>query len=202
MRTLARLCVLAAAILAMHAATVRAEIYQIDPVHSSVTFQIRHFFSKVSGRFNQFNGVIEFDPARPETSFVDAAIRVDTIDTGNQKRDTDLKSPKFFDAETFPTITFASKKIEPNGAKSARVTGELIIHGVKQPATLDVTFLGKGKGMKGESKIGFTAKTKIDRKNFGLKWNQVVEGTSVLGDEVEIEINVEANSVSSAASKS
>src|SRR2546430_231051 len=121
--------VLVAAICSLCASSVEAEIYTIDPAHSSVTFQIRHFFSKVSGRFNDFSGVFDFDPKKPESCFVDSAIRVESIDTGNAKRDQDLRSNNFFNVAEYPTITFASKKVERTGEDSGKITGDLIIHG-------------------------------------------------------------------------
>ncbi len=170
----------------------RAETFSIDPVHSAVQFEIRHLFSTVPGRFNDFEGTVTFDQAKPEASSVEATIQTASIDTANAQRDGHLKSEDFFAVEKYPTATFKSTKTERTGDKTGKIEGELTLHGVTKPVTLDVEYLGMGKGMEGDTRAGFTATVTIDRKEFGLNWGKVVEGTSVLGDEVKITVNVEA----------
>lgn len=170
----------------------RAETLSIDPVHSAVQFEIRHLFSKVPGRFNKFESTVQFDQANPESSSVTATIQTESIDTGNEKRDEHLRADDFFDAKKYPEITFKSTKIERTGEKTGKITGDLTMHGVTKPVTLQVEYLGMGKGMQGETRAGFTATTTIDRKEFGLDWGKVIEGTAVLGDEVKITVQVES----------
>lgn len=178
--------------LTLAAIPLRAETLSVDPAHSAVRFEIRHLFSTVPGRFNEFESTVTFDQAKPEDSSVEATIQIASIDTGNEKRDGHLKAADFFDAEKFPTLTFKSTKISQTGEKTGKIEGDLTLHGVTKPVTLDVEYLGMGKGMQGETRAGFNATTTINRKDFGLTWSKVVEGTSVLGDEVKITVNVEA----------
>lgn len=172
---------------------VAADTYEFDPAHSAIGFKIRHLFSDVPGRFNQFSGKIVYDEAAPEKSSVDVMIQAASIDTANAKRDADLKSPRFFDVAKFPELAFKGKKVEKKDDKTFVVTGDLTIHGVTQEVPVTVEFLGKGKGMKGEPVSGWSGSTTIDRTKFGLVYNAVVEGSKLLGDEVKIDIQVEAH---------
>jgi len=169
-----------------------AETYQIDPVHSSIGFKIKHLFSKVTGRFAEVNGVIEIDPNQPENSSVNATIEVKSIDTQNAKRDSHLKTADFFDVEKFPAMTFKSKHVKKIDDKTADVIGDLTIHGVTKEVPLRVKFLGKGPGMAGKEITGWEATTTINRKDFGLTWGKMIEGVAAVGDEVEIELQIEA----------
>lgn len=169
-----------------------AETYTIDAIHSSVSFKIRHLFSKVPGRFNEFEGTIQVDRENLANSKVEVSIDVASIDTANERRDGHLKSPDFFDVENHPKMTFESTKVVPKGGNRAEVHGNLTIHGVTRPVVLDTEILGFGPGMGGFT-AGFEATTTIDRKDFGITWNRVLDaGGAVLGDEVEINLNVEA----------
>jgi polyisoprenoid-binding protein YceI len=167
------------------------ETYKIDPVHSSVGFKIRHFFSKVPGQFTDFDGTITMDSSDISKSKAEATIKTASVNTKNDKRDGHLKSPDFFDAEKNPTITFKStswKEVEKN---SYEVTGDLTIHGTTKPATLHVKFLGAGPAM-GGVRGGWEATTTINRMDFGVSWNKAAEGGgTILGEEVEISLNVE-----------
>lgn len=177
--------------------TAGAETYKIDPVHSSINFKVRHFFSYVTGHFTRFEGTIEFDPKHPEHSSVTAAIDAASIDTGNQKRDDDLRSGDFFEVSKYPTISFKSKSVKVTGADSADIVGDLTIHGVTKEIALHAHFLGKGKGMGGDTITGWEVKPDpIKRTDYGLNWNKVVEGTAVVGEDVIITINAEANATS------
>lgn len=172
---------------------VAADTYEFDPAHSTIGFRIRHLFSDVSGRFNKFSGKIVYDETAPEKSSVDVTIQADSIDTANAKRDAHLKTPDFFDVEKYPELTFKGKKVEKKDAKTFVVTGDLTIHGVTREVPVTVEFLGKGKGMEGEPVSGWGASITIDRNEFGVTYNGLVEGSEILGDEVKIDIQVEAH---------
>jgi polyisoprenoid-binding protein YceI len=171
-----------------HAAT-----WDVDPTHSSVAFAVRHMMiSTVHGRFGTFTATAEGDPSSPETAKIEASIDVASIDTDNEKRDTHLKSPDFFDAEQFPKMTFKSKKIESAGAGKYKVTGDLTLHGLTKEVVLEVEGPTKPVTM-GNTKAGAHATTKIKRKDFGISWNKAMDGGGVVvGDDVDVTIDVEA----------
>lgn len=174
--------------------TVQAAVYEIDQSHSSVSFKIKHLFSNVKGQFNDFEGTIDYDAANPEASKAEATIQAASIDTNHEKRDEHLRNPDFFDVEKYPRLTFKSTRVEKISDTKAKVEGLLSIHGVEKPVVLDVEFLGTGRDPWGNAKAGFTATTKINRKDFGIVWNQALEtGGVLLGDEVEITLEIEAN---------
>ncbi len=170
-----------------------AQTWNIDPSHSHIQFAVRHMvISKVRGRFNKFSGSLSFDPAAPQSGSVQATIEVDSIDTTDEKRDGHLKSPDFFDAAKFSTLTFKSTGITGSGS-DLKVTGDLTIHGVTKSVTLDVESLGGGKDPWGGERQGFSAKTTINRQEFGLTWSQTLEtGGLLVGDKIEIELDIEA----------
>ena len=172
-----------------------AEKFEIDPVHSTIGFKVKHLFSYVTGRFNEVQGTISADAAKPEDSSVEVKIATKSVNTANEKRDTHLRSPDFFDAEKFPEMTFKSKKIARTGDDTADVTGDFTLHGVTKEVMLKVKFLGKGKGVTGGLQTGWEAKTTLKRSDYGLVWNKVIEGTSVVGDDIEIELLIEAPAV-------
>ncbi len=167
--------------------------WNIDTSHSSVHFTVRHMvISKVRGGFTKWSGTLDFDPEHPEATSIAVKIETASIDTHEAQRDGHLRSPDFFDAEKFPTITFESKKIDRAG-DTFRVTGDLAMHGVTKPVTLEAEFLGAGKDPWGNQRAGFTAHGKLDRREFGLQWNQVLEaGGLLVGDTIDIAIDVEA----------
>lgn len=181
--------------------SVWAATYKIDKDHTTVGFKIRHLFSRVQGRFDQFEGTIEFEPDKPSTWQVQATIQAASINTGVSKRDNHLRSKDFFDVERYPAITFKSTAV--NGGN---LEGILSMHGVEKPVVLNLEVHGVGKDPWGNVRAGFTATTKINRKDFGLTWNEVIEGGQVLvGEEVEITLEVEGieqQASQSAASKS
>jgi polyisoprenoid-binding protein YceI len=173
-----------------------ADTYKIDPVHSAIGFKVRHFFSHVSGSFGKFEGTIKVDPDHPEKSSVIATIDATSVDTKNEKRDEDLRSEHFFDVAKYPTITFKSKSVKQTGADSGDIVGDLTMHGVTREITLPVKFLGKGTGMGGKQISGWQVTTDpIKRSEYGLTWSKAIEGTSVVGEEVSISIDVEADKV-------
>jgi len=166
--------------------------WAIDPVHSEVGFTIRHIWSKVPGKFTKFDGTIVYDPQNPAAASVKAVIEAASINTGNEMRDGDLKSGKFFDVAKYPTITFQSVKVTPATDGALKVEGNLTMHGVTKPVTLDAKFLGAGPGMEGEPRSGFEATTTVNRKDFGIVWNKTLDqGQMLLGDDVTIRINIE-----------
>jgi polyisoprenoid-binding protein YceI len=173
-----------------------ATTYVVDPHHTSVGFRVRHLFTWVDGRFSRFDGTIEFDPDAPEKTAVNGTIEVASIDTNVEKRDAHLRSGDFFDVEQHPKITFRSTGVTDVDAKAgtAKLHGDVTIHGVTKPVVLDVKFLGAATDPWGNRKAGFSGTTTVDRKDFGLSWNQALETGGVLvGDEVEVRIDVEAN---------
>ncbi len=173
--------------------TASAQSLKIDPEHSSVTFRVRHLFTKVQGRFQKFEGSVEFDEKNLAASKVGATIQVASIDTNVEARDKDLRSKRFFDVERFPTLTFASNGVADVAGKRGKVRGILTMHGVSKEVVLETEFLGKGKDPWGNMRYGFHAETKINRKDFGMTWNEAVEaGGLLVGDEVEIVLDVEA----------
>ena len=169
------------------------QTYKIDPVHSTIGFKVRHLVGKVTGRFGEVSGIIRIDSDHPETSSVEASIQVRSIDTGNAKRDGHLKSADFFDAAQFPVITFKSKKVNVVDKANADVVGDLTIHGVTKEVTLHVQFLGLAKGPDGTPQTGWEAATKINRTEFGLIWNKLVEGTAMIGEDVDISLQIESD---------
>src|SRR6202051_5134383 len=141
-----------------------ADTYAFDKAHSSVGFQIRHLFSNVTGKFDDFTGTIQDDEANPEQSSVEVTIKTASIDTGVKMRDDDLRSPNFFDAAKFPEITFKSTSVKRSGENTADVTGNLTMHGVTKEVVLKVELLGKGAGMKPGSIVsGWDAGTALKR---------------------------------------
>ena len=175
------------------AAVAAPETYKIDPVHSAVSFKVRHLFSYVNGKFTKFEGTFSVDPDAPAKSTVSATVQTESIDTANPKRDEHLKSPDFFDAAKLPEITFKSKSVKMTGKDTADVVGDFTMHGVTKELTLHAQFLGKGKGMQGEISGWHLTSAPIKRSDYGLNWNKAIEGTAVVGEEVEITIDVEAD---------
>lgn len=167
--------------------------YEIDTTHSSIDFSIRHLvIAKVRGRFTKFRGTIELDAADLSKSTVSVEIEAASISTNEDKRDAHLRSADFFDVENYPLLTFTSKQVEVDGS-DLRVTGALSIHGVTRDVVLLVESLGTAKDPYGNERIAFAAKTSIDRKVFGLHWNQLLDaGGFMVGDKVEIGLDVEA----------
>lgn len=169
--------------------------YKIDSSHSSAGFSVKHMMvSNVKGQFSKVTGTISYDEARPEATVVEASVDVTTINTNEPKRDAHLKSPDFFDVEKFPTMTFKSKKAAKDG-RGLLLTGDLTMHGVTKEVTLDVEVSPEVKGMRpGVLVRGANATAKLSRKEFGLNWNRAIEaGGVVVGDEVLITIDIEAN---------
>jgi polyisoprenoid-binding protein YceI len=168
--------------------------WNIDTSHSGVHFTVRHMvIAKVHGRFNQWSGVITLDDQNLAASSVSVDIDAASITTSEDKRDGHLRSPDFFDVEKFPKITFRSTKIDAKGSSDLKVTGDVSIHGVTKPVTLAVEKLGQAKDPWGVERIVFSGTTSIDRKDFGLQWNQALEaGGFLVGDRIDVTLEVEA----------
>lgn len=164
------------------------ETYQIDPVHSSVTFQVRHFFTPVPGSFHKFDGTISVDRDDLEKSSVDVSIDTTSVDTANAKRNGHLNSADFFDTAKFPKMTFKSTSWKQTGDDTFDVTGDLTIKDVTQSVVLGVKLLGFGPGMGGAFLSGWEASTTLDRTDFGMTY-----GPGVVGNDVKVSITVEAD---------
>ena len=166
---------------------------EIDRSHSEVAFQVRHLLSKVRGRFNDFAGTVEFDPARPHQSRVDVVIQAASVDTAEPARDNHLRTSDFFDVEKFPTLTFTSTSVTPRGDEAYDVVGDLTIHGVTRQVTLPATYLGTAQDPWGNAKFVFEAELTLNRKDFGLLWNAALEtGGFLVGDEVRVSLSIQA----------
>ena len=173
--------------------------WNLDPVHSSVQFSARHMMvSNVRGKFRDFSVDIAFDPAHPEQGRVEAVIQAASIDTGMEPRDQHLRSADFLRRGDHPTLTFTSTGISRSGDDRFHVQGDLTIRGETKPVMLDVEYLGVARNLQGGSSAGFTAKTRISRKDWGLTWNVGLEsGGWLVSDDVRIEIDLELLSAAS-----
>ena len=176
--------------------TVQAEpvtTWTIDPTHSHVEFAVRHLMiTTVKGRFADVQGTVRIDEADLSKSQADITIGVASIDTREPQRDAHLRSADFFEAETFPTITFRSSRLIRKSDDSFTLVGHLTIRGVTEEVSLDVTAEGRGKDPWGGERAGFSARTQIKRSRFGLTWNQLLEAGGVaVGDDIKISIDLE-----------
>ncbi len=168
--------------------------WDIDVGHSAIHFWVRHMvISKVHGRFARWSGAIELDPQDLSRSSVEVKIDAASIDTQVADRDAHLRSPDFLDVAKYPELTFRSRRVEKGGGSGLRITGDLTLHGVTREVTLEAEFAGTGKDPWGNERAGFSAKTSLDRKDYGLAWNAALEAGGVLvGEKVEISIELEA----------
>ncbi len=175
--------------------------WNIDASHSGISFSIRHMvFTKVRGRFAKYSGTIALDDDNLARASVDVTIDASSIDTGTPDRDKHLRSADFFDVEKFPELRFKTKTVEDLGDGKLRVLGQLTIRDVTRDVILEAESTGRGKDPWGNERIGFFAKTSIDRKDFGLQWNQLLEAGGVLvGDRVDIDLDVQAVKASAVA---
>ncbi|MFY9924032.1 MAG: YceI family protein [Opitutaceae bacterium] len=173
------------------AASAAVETYAIDPVHSSVTFSVRHFLTRVPGHFAKFTGTITVDRDNLENSSVVATIDVGSVSTDNEKRDNHLKSPDFFDAAKFDSIAFKSTSWKKTGEGTFDVAGDLTIHGVTKPVVLKVDLLGFGPGMMGAQLSGWDASVTLNRRDFGVNGPAMLG--KALGDDVGVSITIEAD---------
>ena len=167
--------------------------WKIDTSHTSAAFSVRHMMiSNVHGQFQTVTGTVEFDENDPLRSVVDVQIDVASLTTRDERRDGHLRSADFFDAEKYPYITFKSRRVEKTDATRGRLIGDLTIRDVTKEVVLDVEYAGQAKSPFGTVNAGFTGRTKINRKDFGLNWNVALETGGVLvGDTVNITIDLE-----------
>ncbi len=171
-----------------------AATYNVNKPHTMATFRIRHFVSNVEGRFDGIDGAVRYDPKNPEASSVEMTIDAKTINTANERRDADLRGSNFFDVEKCPTLSFKSSKAVARDARHLDVTGELTMHCVTKTVTVAVEFLGLQKLREGAEKAGFESTFTVDRREFGIVWNQTLDdGGLMLGDEVKITVSLEAD---------
>lgn len=178
-------------------ASAETTTWKVDGSHTTVQFKVKHFFTHVTGQFNDFEGSIAFDDKNPANIKVDATAHAASVFTDNERRDNHLKSGDFFDVEKFPDITFKSTKVAAAGKDKYKITGDFTMRGVTKPVTFDAEFLGSGSigtAEKPMAKAGFTATAVIQRKDYGMTWNRTLDkGGLMLGDDVTIVINVEAD---------
>ena len=174
--------------------TQRQTTWQIDPAHTSVGFSVKHLMiARVRGRFAGVRGTIILDESDMAKSWAQVEIDAATIDTRQTQRDAHLRSADFFEVETYPTITFRSRLVKRGEGSRFRVVGELTIRGVTREVVLDATDEGRERDLSGVDRIAFTAAATIDRREFGLTWNQALEtGGVVVGNEIAITIDLEA----------
>jgi polyisoprenoid-binding protein YceI len=191
-RKLSWMVILLVASLAPTLAGVAAE-YDIDATHSGVYFKIKHMgISTVTGRFDTFSGAFDVDEKNLETLKASATIETASVDTDDEKRDAHLKTADFFNAEKFPQMIFVSKQVKLGGKDELSMTGDLTLLGVTKPVVLKTEFGGAIKDPWGKERAAFTARGKINRKDFGMTWNKALDtGGLVVGDEVEIIIEIE-----------
>lgn len=172
-------------------------IWQLDPAHTSVEFAVKHMmFTTVRGRFTDVKGTITVDEENPDASMVEVEIGVASLDTGVEDRDKHLRSADFFDVENYPTLTFRSKRVEgamKEEGDKFKVIGDLTMRGKTMEVTLDAVFQGTGTDPWGGTRAGFSATAMIDRRDWGLQWNQALETGGVLvGNNVKLEIEAQA----------
>jgi polyisoprenoid-binding protein YceI len=167
--------------------------YTVDPSHSSVTFSARHLMvSKVRGRLAVTGGAIVIG-SEPEASAVEATVDAASVESGDPKRDEHLRSPDFFDAEKYPEISFRSLRVENKGDGEFTLVGDLTVRNVTKPVELEGEYLGTQQSPFGDTRIGFTAETEVNRKDWGLEWNMALETGGVLvGEKVKLTIDIEA----------
>jgi polyisoprenoid-binding protein YceI len=168
-------------------------VYNIDPAHTTVEFVVRHLMiTKVRGRFTKHAGTVELVPGSDVPAALAVTIDAASIDTHEEQRDAHLRSGDFFEVEKYPHLTFESTSIS-GAPENFKVHGKLTLHGVTRDVTLTAAFEGRVKDPWGGERVGYTAQGTINRKDFGLNWNAALEtGGVVVGDEVKIELNVEA----------
>lgn len=174
------------------ATTTTPTTWKLDPTHSTIEFSAKHMmFTTVRGRFGQFEGTIRTPSTKPSDASVEVVMQAASLDTRTEQRDAHLRSADFLDVEQFPTVTFKSTKIEGT-REQFTITGDLTIRGVTKPVTLDVTYEGAGTDPWGGQRMGFSATGKIDRREFGLTWNQALEAGGVLvSNEIKLQIDAQ-----------
>lgn len=173
--------------------TLAATTWQVDPVHSHVEFAVRHLMiSSVKGRFAEVSGTLTGDEADPEHASIELTIGAASVDTREPQRDTHLRSADFFETGTYPAIRFRSRRVATTGRGTFRVDGDLTIRDVTRAITVDVEPGGRATDPWGGERTGYSATATINRKDFGLNWNQLLDAGGVLvGDEVKISVELQ-----------
>lgn len=167
--------------------------WTIDPLHSAARFSVKHMMvSTVRGTLGKVGGTIEYDGKTIESIKANVAIDLSTINTDNDSRDKDLKSDNFFDIAKYPTVTFTSKRVQPDGRSKFKMVGDLTMHGVTKELTLDVDDPSPAVKQGPNLRVGASATSALDRREWGLLYNRAVELTPVVGDEIQVQIDVEA----------
>jgi polyisoprenoid-binding protein YceI len=179
------------AVIAVAASAARAEVFEIDQAHSTISFKAKHVVGKVPGRFTKFSGSFSFEKGKPKTWSASAEIDPASINTDNEKRDGHLKSPDFFDVAKFPAMSFKSTKVAHVKGDKAKLFGDLTMHGVTKPVVLDLEINGQDKDPWGNLTASFSATTTIDRKDWGIVWNKTLDsGGTLVGDKIEIDLEI------------
>ena len=178
--------------------------FDIDLAHSQVSFSAKHMMvTTVRGKFHDVEGTLRLDESNPTNSSAEIRISAASLATGNGQRDGHLRSADFFDAETHPTIAFRSTSIEQVGTSDFRISGDLTIQETTRPIVFDATFLGFYTSMQGTRRVGLSARTMINRKDWGLGWNVALEtGGWLVGENVTIEVEIAADEAAPAATES
>jgi polyisoprenoid-binding protein YceI len=173
-------------------ALAESQTFKIDPDHTTVGFTVRHMFTKLNGQFDDFSGAIAMDPKTGAITAVKGVVETASVDTDHEKRDGHLRSEDFFDVKKWPTMTFTGKEFK-QGPDGMEITGDLTLRGVTKPVTLKTEFLGAGKDPWGNTRAGLSGHARINRKDFGMDFNKVLDtGGLLIGDQVDINIEVEA----------
>jgi polyisoprenoid-binding protein YceI len=177
--------------------------WNIDPTHTDVLFSAKHMMvTNVRGKFATVEGTITGDPAEPTASRGTFTVDVASLNTGVEQRDGHLRSPDFFDAETYPTATFVSTRVEPAGGNDYKVTGDLTIRGTTRPVTFQVEVLGVYSAMNGNRRVGIHAEARINREDFGLTWNVALEsGGWLVGKDIRLELDIAVEEAAAAVAR-
>lgn len=198
--TAAMVCLVANALLNPAFGCAETARYEVDPDHSTVEFKVAHMvISKTTGHFKEYAGFIDMDPEAGTVKAIEATIKTASVTTNQDKRDTHLRNPDFFDVEKYPTMTYRMKSYKKSGDGYTAV-GDLTLHGVTQEVTLTGNLNGVTKDPWGNTRAGFAAEGKVNRKDFGMVWNKALDsGGLVVGDDVWIKLDIECIKAKSSA---
>lgn len=191
-RAMAMLCLGASVLLNAAYTSAETARYDVDPDHSIVEFKVAHMvISKTTGHFKDYTGFIEMDPDAGTVKAIDATIKTASVTTNQEKRDTHLRNPDFFDVEKYPTMVYKMKNYKKSGDGYTAI-GDLTLRGVTKEMTLTGNLNGVTKDPWGNTRAGFTAEGKVNRKDFGMVWNNALDGGGlIVGDEVLIKLDIE-----------
>ena len=194
MKSLRLLIAIAVAVVAAGPNVIAGEQLRIDPTKSTITFKVRHLLGSAKGKFTKFSGTLDINRQHPEESSVSATIQVASIDTGIVKRDEHLRSEEFFNVQKFPEMTFKSRQVKKTGANTGQIMGDLTMRGVTRPVTLQVALASSPESISKDRSLRWRITAgPIKRSEFGLVWSKSVESVSMIGDEVNIEMEIETS---------